>query len=57
MFLEIVVFGHLSGLKIKKCFYLAYTANEQVALAMADSWMGPFQQMKANPVDISEKKY
>lgn len=22
---------------------------------MADSWMGPFQQMKANPVDISEK--
>ena len=41
--------------KDKKCFYLAYTANEQVALAMADSWMGPFQQMKANPVDISEK--
>ena len=41
--------------KDKKCFYLAYTANEQVALAMADSWMGPFQQMKAKPVDISEK--
>ena len=41
--------------KDKKCFYLAYTANEQVALAMSDSWMGPFQQMKANPVDISEK--
>ena len=32
-------------------WFLAYTADEQVALASSSSWLGPFKQEKVQPVD------
>ena len=35
--------------------YFTYTANEQTALAEADTWCGPFVQNAIRPIDGSEK--
>lgn len=42
-------------LKSGERYYLTYTANEQTALAEADSWQGPFMQTNVRPIDASEK--
>ena len=36
-------------------YYISYTANEQTCLASSDSLMGPFTQVKIEPIDGSEK--
>ena len=38
-----------------KTWQLAYTANEQVAVAESSSLTGPFTQKQVKPVDASEK--
>lgn len=38
-----------------KTWQLAYTANEQVAVAESSSFTGPFTQKQVKPVDASEK--
>lgn len=37
------------------CYYYAYTANEQTALARSKSLFGPFEQEEVHPIDGSEK--
>lgn len=41
--------------KDREHFYFTYTADEQTALAEADSWVGPFIQKVIKPIDDSEK--
>src|SRR5690606_36743644 len=36
-------------------FYMAYTANEHIAIATSDSPLGPFKQQEKNPVIPQEK--
>lgn len=39
--------------RYKGRFYMAYTANEHIAIAVADSPLGPFRQKKMEPLDAT----
>lgn len=39
----------------KSKFYMAYTADEQIAIAVSDSPLGPFRQQKKNPIKHIER--
>ena len=41
--------------KAKDTYYLAYTANEQTALAQSKSLLGPYRQKEIAPIDSSAK--
>ena len=41
--------------KVDQTYYLAYTANEQTALAESKSLLGPYHQKEIGPIDGSEK--
>ena len=43
------LFSHIWK-QVKDKFYMAYTANEQIAIASADSPLGPFRQDELKPV-------
>lgn len=41
--------------KAQDRYYFIYTANEQLVMASADSWKGPFRQTEIKPIDRSQK--
>ncbi len=40
---------------VQDTFYMAYTANEHIAIATSDSPLGPFVQQKKQPITAEEK--